>query len=122
MHDYGVYPIMDTDKHNKQCRMDGDMPGFRFFDVERCARCRFLLAEYKAGLAAGPRHTVQLTDEERQELILALNMHRNWIETRDPLTTAGDVSRIKGNTIRALGDDQMNLIIRIRAILNKLEK
>lgn len=118
---------MDTDKHNERCRMDGDMPGFRFFDVERCARCRFLLAEYKAGLAAGPRHTVQLTDEERQELILALNMHRNWIETRDPLTSAGDRLRLAtfpgmATNIRALGNDQMNLIIRIQAILNKLEK
>jgi len=72
---------------------------------------------------------VNLTSEEREDIVIALNMRCNYIETGDISLGAADVAeRLKSRDtlfkeryeVKALSLDQMKLIIRMKELIMKL--
>lgn len=64
----------------------------------------------------------QLDNEEREMIVVALGMRRNWIETGDVVLSAKDVEarKFSDHEIKALSTDQMRLIIRTEELIAKL--
>lgn len=72
---------------------------------------------------------MNLTSEEREDVVIALNMRCNYIETGDISLGAADVAeRLKSRDtlfkeryeVKALSLDQMKLIIRMKELIQKL--
>ena len=72
---------------------------------------------------------MNLTSEEREDIVVALNMRCNYIETGDISLGAADVAeRLKSRDtmfkeryeIKALSLDQMKVIIRMKELIVKL--
>ena len=72
---------------------------------------------------------MNLTSEEREDIVIALNMRCNYIETGDISLGAADVAeRLKSRDtlfkeryeVKALSLDQMKLIIRMKELIMKL--
>ena len=72
---------------------------------------------------------MNLTTEEREDVVIALNMRCNYIETGDISLGAADVAeRLKSRDtlfkeryeVKALSLDQMKLIIRMKELIQKL--
>ena len=66
---------------------------------------------------------VELSQKEKEMIIIGLNMRRNYIETGDVLTSAKDVKNMgyRGyKKINALSTDQMQLIIDTEQLIEKL--
>lgn len=71
--------------------------------------------------------TIQLTSEEKQMIILGLQMRRNYIETGNISYSAADAVRIGKYApddvkINALSTDQMRLILETEKLVAKLYK
>ena len=63
-----------------------------------------------------------LTEEEKELLIFGLHMRKCFIETGDPLMSAADAKiQKKEKSIKALSDDQYELIVKINKLIKKLE-
>lgn len=72
---------------------------------------------------------MNLTTEEKEDIVIALNMRCNYIETGDISLSAADVAeRLKSRDtmfkeryeIKALSLDQMKVIIRMKEFIIKL--
>ena len=68
---------------------------------------------------------MKLLFEEKQDIIIALNMRCNYIETGDITCSAIDAENMgkdapEGIRIRALSLEQMELILRMRKLIEKL--
>ena len=72
---------------------------------------------------------MNLTSEEREDIVVSLNMRCNYIETGDISLSAADVAeRLKSRDtmfkeryeIKALSLDQMKVIIRMKELVMKL--
>jgi len=63
---------------------------------------------------------LDLSKEDVQNIILALNCRNNIIETGDYSLSASDVKRIEKGKINSLTTDQMYLILRTRSIIEDL--
>ena len=72
---------------------------------------------------------MNLTNEEREDIVVSLNMRCNYIETGDISLSAADVAeRLKSRDtmfkeryeIKALSLDQMKVIIRMKELIMKL--
>ncbi len=63
---------------------------------------------------------IELNEEEKEMIIIGLNMRRNYIETGDVNYSASNVEVVKGLKINPLNVDQMRLIIKTEELINKL--
>jgi len=65
---------------------------------------------------------IQLTDKEKEMIVIGLNMRRNYIETGDSLTSAADIERFgeKDKKIKALSTEQMQLVIDTENLIRRL--
>jgi len=64
---------------------------------------------------------MNLTVDERNLIIQALYMRKNYIETRDPTLSSADLQNMKRNAeIRALTTEQMRTIITVEDLIAKL--
>lgn len=72
---------------------------------------------------------MKLSKEEREDVITALNLRCNLIETGDPHLSANDVAQRLNSrdtlfkeryTIKPLSVDQMKLIVRMKELVQKL--
>ena len=64
--------------------------------------------------------SVELTDDERELIWLALTCRANMIETGNPILSAQDVSEGHKGTIKALGVDQMKLLVLIHELKTRI--
>lgn len=71
---------------------------------------------------------MKLTKEEKEDIIIALNMRCNWIETDNTHLSAADVKERMSNsdtlfkeryTINALSESQMEAILRMKKLMRK---
>ena len=65
---------------------------------------------------------INITQKEKELIVIGLNMRRNYIETGDPLTSAVDVERFGGKDkkVKALSIEQMQLVIDTDNLITKL--
>jgi len=65
---------------------------------------------------------IDLTQKEKEMIIIGLNMRRNYIETGNISVSAMDVEKMgkTNNKINALSTDQMQLIIDTENLIKKL--
>ena len=63
--------------------------------------------------------TISLSKEEKEMVLIGLNMRRNLIETGDPHLSARDAQRI-GNKTKVLSIAQMRLIVATDDLVNRL--
>jgi len=64
---------------------------------------------------------MNLTVDERNLIIQALYMRKNYIETRDPTLSSVDLQNMKRNAeIKALTTEQMRTIITVEDLIAKL--
>jgi len=65
---------------------------------------------------------IDLTQKEKEMIIIGLTMRRNYIETGDTFTSAADVEKFGGKDkkIKALSTEQMQLIIDTETLIKKL--
>lgn len=63
---------------------------------------------------------IELTKEEKEMIIVGLNMRRNYIETGNVNCSASNAEVVKGLNINPLSVDQMRLIIKTEELINKL--
>lgn len=64
-----------------------------------------------------------LTAEEKELLVFGLHMRKNFIETGDALMSAIDAQNMGvQKKIKALGNDQINLIQKINDLILKIER
>jgi len=65
---------------------------------------------------------VEISNKEKEMIIIGLNMRRNYIETGNISVSAADVEKMRDteNKINALSTDQMQLIIDTETLKRKL--
>ena len=67
-----------------------------------------------------------MTQDEKNDLLLALNMRINWIQTGNPTLSINDVQvRLKAKAefdgeIKALSESQMEVILRMKKLERKI--
>lgn len=64
---------------------------------------------------------VSLSREEKDMIVIGLNMRRNYIETGTVTMSAADAKRFKEERqINALSTDQMKLIVKTEELITKI--
>lgn len=61
-----------------------------------------------------------LSREERDDMVISLNMRINHIETGDIHRSAEMVEKLKEGKIKALSESQMEAILRMKNLVRKL--
>lgn len=85
-----------------------------------------MLDYYDGRMDVGPEKQevkMDLTRADKENIIMALNMRKNYIQTGDMAISAVDAERMgKGVLVKALTTEQMRLIIRTEELIATLRR